>query len=135
MDLDSLFNKGINYVKSRFQADSSHTASDGESGADGVSYPNAVEVLKQFLPNTTANSNLRPTTRTSQEVSTDTTSTFKVGISWPTPIVMAAWKCYIPESSTFRHAISTLCEACATLATLQIPASNIRMRTGRRTVK
>ena len=49
MDFDSLLNKGINYVKSRFQADSNHTASDGESGADGVSYPNAVEVLKQFF--------------------------------------------------------------------------------------
>ena len=49
MDFGSLLNKGINYVKSRFQADSNHTASDGESGADGASYPNAVEVLKQFF--------------------------------------------------------------------------------------
>lgn len=49
MDFDSLLNKGINYVKSRFQADSNHTASDVESGADGASYPNAVEVLKQFF--------------------------------------------------------------------------------------
>ena len=49
MDFDSLLNKGINYVKRRFQADSNHTASDGESGADGASYPNAVEVLKQFF--------------------------------------------------------------------------------------
>ena len=49
MDFDSLLNKGINYVKSRFQAGSNHTASDGESGTDGVSYPNAVEVLKQFF--------------------------------------------------------------------------------------
>ena len=49
MDFDSLLNKGINYVKSRFQADSNYTASDGESGADGASYPNAVEVLKQFF--------------------------------------------------------------------------------------
>lgn len=49
MDFDSLLNKGINYVKSRFQADSNHTASDGESGADGASYPNAVEVLEQFF--------------------------------------------------------------------------------------
>lgn len=49
MDFDSLLNKGINYVKSCFHAAADHTATDKQSGADGVSYPDAVEVLKQFF--------------------------------------------------------------------------------------
>lgn len=129
MDFDSLLNKGINYVKSRFQADSNHTASDGESGADGVSYPNAVEVLKQFFAQYNCKFQIDADDEDKPRGFDRYYFDFQGGHFVAYANRHGGVEVLYPESSTFRHAISTLCEACATLATLLNTASNIRMRT------